>query len=565
MATAQETTQTLTQKLISKLNKELKKNAEVYSNSRVQVGQIPKANQLISNVGFVDHPYRLSVSHFAPRPGEYTIYPKSKGLRPWRYIVLHMDASTWDTVYLKQNTTALKPPVDTNGHNPDRWLGLLQRYIIPIDGGKKTRSKLSAHYLVNRLGEVVVSVDLNDIAYHMPTNQPKLFKSQDNNTPTVGIVLEPCYGRATSGGTITLLDLSERQYAALAVLIKKLTTITPIEQVAILKSTLQPIQIQTAQNPTGFIQTFDVGKSPAPITDPTVDPKLYQLRPEMQEIIARVLTRMKARTGPHTPFFPKIGNAFRTWAQQAQKVRDGYAGVGPNANNPGPHNWGLACDIISNFKGDEMANPRSIAFYQALGEEVLKEGLVWGGSWMTRGGIPKTFAPGIGWDPGHCQYPHIPREWQQEYHPPGLTYFGTTPDGMPGPGWTKLFGLVNKVRKFNLATDVFLEKIIDPDFSEMQQLASQIQKGTLGQRMATMVAYHRAQGLKRATGMQNATRAVLAKAGVTNASSLHTSANQSMGAISAVTNRADATNASALEGGPRYDFTTGRWHDNKAV
>jgi len=225
----------------------------------------------------------------------------------------------------------------------------------------------------------------------------------------------------------------------------------------------------------------------------------------------------------------------------------------------------LAADIFNNFSDGFTATPRSIAFYRALGEEALKEGLIWGGSWMKRGGVDRPFAPGIGWDPGHCQYPRIPRAWQQEYHPPGVTHFGTTPDGVPGPGWTKLFGLVNKVRKFNLATDIFIEKIVEPDFSEMQKLASQSQKGTLGQRMATLVAYQRTQGLKRAMTMQTASRATLAKTGVTNASSLHDAASKFVAGIAAASMRTSAADAPALEGGPQYNFEKGLWQDGKAV
>src|SRR5512136_497194 len=171
MASVEDTARDLTQSLIAKFRDELKKNAEVYANARAQSRLTAKPNQILSEIGFKEHPLRLSLVYYPPRPGEYKVMPNKK-LRPWRYICLHVGDTGWDKTYLNRTSGVAQPPGDENGHNEARWARIIQQYILPQDS-TKTRNPCSTHYCVSRKGDVIASVDLNDIAYHMPRNYPK--------------------------------------------------------------------------------------------------------------------------------------------------------------------------------------------------------------------------------------------------------------------------------------------------------------------------------------------------------------------------------------------------------
>ena len=148
------------------------------------------------------------------------------------------------------------------------------------------------------------------------------------------------------------------------------------------------------------------------------DPKLIQLRPIFRGQIEEILDAL-TRSG----FQPKISNAFRTAAQQAEKVKLGYAN--PKALNPGAHNWGLACDIIDRRWGWSLKYIESASlFFASLGDLAMAKNLVWGGSWFGAGGTrakPTHRSPwnkyGIGWDPAHVEFRKIPQEWMIAYGP----------------------------------------------------------------------------------------------------------------------------------------------------
>lgn len=148
------------------------------------------------------------------------------------------------------------------------------------------------------------------------------------------------------------------------------------------------------------------------------DPKLIQLRPIFREKISRILDALEL-----AEFQPKISNAFRTAAQQLEKVKLGYAN--PKALNPGAHNWGLACDIIDRRWGWNLRYLDSAAlFFASLGDLAMAEGLTWGGSWFGAGGTrkaPTHRSPwnryGIGWDPAHCELKNSPAELRREFGP----------------------------------------------------------------------------------------------------------------------------------------------------
>jgi hypothetical protein len=136
---------------------------------------------------------------------------------------------------------------------------------------------------------------------------------------------------------------------------------------------------------------------------------------------------------------------------------------------------------------------------------------------------------------------------------------------LPSKELQQLFAAVGKVRKFNLGTDVFIEKFQEPDFSEVNKLAAQITKGTLGQSMAALSAYHRIRGMQRAQNMQSQSRSTLAQKGTTGAASLNASAAQHVAGVSASSNRSGVEGVVGMEGGPQYNFEKGLWQDRKAL
>jgi hypothetical protein len=149
----------------------------------------------------------------------------------------------------------------------------------------------------------------------------------------------------------------------------------------------------------------------------SIDPKLPQLRPKFAGLIAETLLALRA--AGHQA---KIHNAFRSQAQQSK-----LAAKGRGPSKVGPHNWGLAADIIDRryawCGGKKGASRRTCfenaaAFFAALGAVVKSKGLTWGGSWFGRASAFKKW--NIGWDPAHVQYRSwsgTPRAWRQEYRP----------------------------------------------------------------------------------------------------------------------------------------------------
>lgn len=184
--------------------------------------------------------------------------------------------------------------------------------------------------------------------------------------------------------------------------------------------------------------------------------------------------------------------------------------------------------------------------------------------------IPVAAGQLIGYTAKLRQWPHLHFEIRKKPGERGGTPLdpmtmlgGESP--LPSAELQRLFAAVGKVRKFNLGTDVFIEKFQEPDFSEVNKLAAQITKGTLGQSMAALSAYHRVRGMQRAQNMQSQSRLTLAQKGTTGAASLNASAAQHVAGVSASSNRSGVEGVVGMEGGPQYDFETGLWQDGKAV
>jgi len=570
-----ETTQDLTQKLMAKWRNELQKNAEVYANVRAQSSRNAKPNQIISTVGFADNPQRLTCVYYPPRPGTYKVFP-DKRLRPWRYIALHVGDTGWDKAYFKRSATAVQAPGDESGHNPERWTRLLQQYILSAEAGKSA-TLYSAHYIVSRRGEVVASVDLNDIAYHMPKTFPKLFSDKDNNYATVGIVFEPCYVRLAPNSNLSLLEFSARQQAALAVLIKKLTTVYPIELVVIRRLSSTPLTQLTKQNPTGIITTFGSGTGATPtglFLWPVPAP--YQRRPP-NAATSFGASRAKA-PNPHIHEGVDLGEGkagLPVYAAAAGKIYVSKVALGPQQQyKPGSTSYGGPAFVWISHPGGwdthyHHLDETNLPFY--IGR--LPSGFTLPpSSKIVPAGATIDVAAGqlIGYLAKLKQWPHLHFEIRKRPGARGgapldpMTMLGGE-SPLPSEELQRLFAAVGTVRKFNLGTDVFIEKFQEPDFSEVNKLAAQITKGTLGQSMAALSAYHRIRGMQRAQNMQSQSRSTLAQKGTTGAASLNASAAQHVAGVSASSNRSGVEGVVGMEGGPQYNFEKGLWQDGKAV
>lgn len=584
MSSVAENTRDITQRLMAKWRNELQQNAEVYANVRAQSHRSPQPNQIISSVGFTDHAQRLTITYYPPKPGTYKVYPDKK-LRPWRYIALHVGDTGWDRAYFKRNTSVL-PPGDDSGHNPERWDRLIKQYILPAETDR-TATVYSTHYLVSRAGDVIASVDLNDIAYHMPKNFPKLFKDQPNNNPTVGIVFEPCYTRLRSNSNLgspdsnlSLLEFSTQQQAALAVLIKKLTTVYPIELVVITRYSSTPLTELTKQNPTGIITTFGFSTDKTP-TSPFLwpVPAPYQRRPPTTG--TRFGASRSKAPNPHVHQGVDLGEGkagLPVYAAAAGKIYVAKIALGPQQQyKPGSTAYGGPAFIWirHNINGESWDT-----HYHHLDEATLPfyVGRLPAGFTLPPGckqvptGATIDVAAGqlIGYTAKLRQWPHLHFEIRKRPGERGgapldpMTMLGGE-NPVPSAELQRLFAAIGKVRRFNLATDVFIEKLKDPDFSEVAALAAQVKKGTLGQSMAALSAYNKLQGMRRASDLQTLSRSSLASKGVTAAASAQASSGQYVAANSKASNSSSVENVQGCSGGNQFDFTTGCWTDGKTV
>ena len=217
-------------KRMSQLGNLFAQNTEHYVNARVQKGRTPEPKYILSSVGLVDHPQKFGWAWLPPNRGVYTILPQGQ-IRPWSYIFLHSYGYMWDLSYLRRNRQRRFCPGDVNGYHPTRWYaGLRQLCSLNTDPQKKRQGGASIHFCISRRGDVVVSVDVNDIAWHgggiQGVDTP--FTPKGNNYYSIGFELEPALARYKySNGSLSnpmLLPYSDRQMLALAIVCKKLVT-----------------------------------------------------------------------------------------------------------------------------------------------------------------------------------------------------------------------------------------------------------------------------------------------------------------------------------------------------
>lgn len=238
-------------------------NAEHYVNARVQKGRSPKPEYILSPVGLTDHPLKFSWAWLPPARGVYRVWPKGK-LRPWTYIFMHSFGYTWDRALLRKNRQRQAPPGDEYGHHPTRWMaGIRQLCALNTDPNKKKQGSASIHFCISRRGDVVVSVDANDMAWH--GGGDVRFTNKGNNYYSIGFELEPALARYKyANGQLSqplLLPYPDRQMLALAIVCKKLVTFRPgIKEVYISKKN-GSIRSQASQHGSGYIQHSDVKAS----------------------------------------------------------------------------------------------------------------------------------------------------------------------------------------------------------------------------------------------------------------------------------------------------------------
>lgn len=424
-------------KATAPLQKSFRENAETYANARVKAGASAKPKMIISDFGFKEAGFNWT--YMPPSIGEYQIFPKKEGLRPWRFVFVHSFGYTWDIPYMAKNKSALNPPGDTYGHHPKRWMAALRQLVLPkeFDPKKGKVDKVSIHFCVSRRGDILVSVDLNDIAYH-GGGDPKYSigdaiggKYHGNNAYTIGIELEPCLGRKKAFGTTFLLDYPDRQLKAFAILIKKFQAVRPIANTVISRFSNQSLQEQfrAAKTTGGYVQHIDV----------------FPVEPRLDK---------------------RTGQMKTTGKVDASGQRDGSA----------------------------------------------------------------------------------------------KAQFSVYSDGSVGYGWTQLFDYISKVRTFNLATQVFVDRLDDPDFSQIANLSTMMTKGNTGQRAALGALKNDLEAHRRARDMQGQTRQTVMTNGVSQAAALHARVAEAAATASQVHQKLSSKGVTPLsQGNVAYNFEKDQW------
>lgn len=211
-----------------------RENAEAYANLRVQKRTSAVPKQIISNVGFSDRTDPFIWSWLPPAPGAYKTTPSGK-TRDWSYIFIHSFGYAIDLAAFRANPRRLAPPGDEYGHNPLRVMAAVRQLCVTQDMNRPRGGKASIHAIITRRGDIIMSVDLNDKAYHGGGQKfkggPGWFYTskpyQDNSGWSVGIELEPAMARPAPGRAAELVNYTDRQMLSLAIFCKKLMTINP--------------------------------------------------------------------------------------------------------------------------------------------------------------------------------------------------------------------------------------------------------------------------------------------------------------------------------------------------
>ena len=248
-----------------------KNNAELYANLRVEKGLDPAPKYIVGPVGFTDRKDPFNWSWLPPNAGAFSFYKGGKRGRPWAYIFLHSFGYGWDYHQYRKNRRLLNPPGDQYGSHPSRMFAAINQLCArDVNANKKS----SIHCIISRAGDIIMSVDINDKAWHGGGTSFLKRRVRSNNSLTVGIELEPALGRTSLKQRATLQNYTDRQMLSLAIFCKKLMSARAIGYNVISKkfggwqwnssskSWSGPIsgspRVQTDSLTSGFVQHLDV-------------------------------------------------------------------------------------------------------------------------------------------------------------------------------------------------------------------------------------------------------------------------------------------------------------------
>ena len=256
-------------KLFSRFQGHFLENQRAYANVRRSKGLSPEPRYILSDFGLTSSVFgqQFSWVYLPPVAGAYHVWPEGV-LRPWSFICLHCFGGSFDQgirpgvdretgkrisgkglIHYKDRLTVSG---DQYGHNPKRWFSgikeLTKNPELTAQRGSKAR-RVSIHVCISRRGDVVVSTDLNDQAWHCGGD---ILNPKGNNFVTVGIELETQFFRFVPRGPLFISPYPDPQMKALAIVCKKITTFRPIPQ--------QYITKRDATNVKDFKQTRELAQ-----------------------------------------------------------------------------------------------------------------------------------------------------------------------------------------------------------------------------------------------------------------------------------------------------------------
>jgi hypothetical protein len=241
-----------------------KENAEIYANARARKGYDPKPTMILGPQGLVEQGFVWT--WMPPGNDAFRIWSKRRGPRPWTFIFIHSFSYGIDLPYLRKHKAALHIPGDKWLHSPDRWfcgvneLTRVKDYTKRNKKGKKVNSKVSIHFCISRRGDVMTSVDLNDLAYH-GGGTIRMLPRGGNNTWTIGLELEPALERTKPYGAVRLANYTDPQMLALAIMCKKINTIKPVAENVVSRLLPGSIRKQCLAAQSGYISHIDIHPS----------------------------------------------------------------------------------------------------------------------------------------------------------------------------------------------------------------------------------------------------------------------------------------------------------------
>jgi hypothetical protein len=117
--------------------------------------------------------------------------------------------------------------------------------------------------MINLRGDIIVSCDTNDRAFHGGGENVFSLNQKGNNHVTIGIELEPCMGRDVAKGKVRVLNYPDRMMLCLAIYCKKLSVVCPISKTGIGQNVISRIRdgcprTQANKYKTGYVQHLDV-------------------------------------------------------------------------------------------------------------------------------------------------------------------------------------------------------------------------------------------------------------------------------------------------------------------